>query len=286
MLLNLENVGYTYMPGTPFEASALKDINLEIQKGDYLAIIGQTGSGKSTLVQHLNGLLSPTKGRVFLDGQEVGAEKAGLAAMRRRVGLLFQFPEQQLFEETVIDDVAFGPKNLGLPPEEVTARVEKALLLVGLDPKELQGRSPFSLSGGQMRRVAMAGVLAMEPEVIILDEPAAGLDPRGREEILDRIDLLHKEEGLTVILVSHSMEEVASRARRLIVLEEGEIKLAGTPAEVFADADKLDQVGMALPQMSLLMHKLRKAGKDVPLDVFSVPAAKEAILRLLGGNGS
>lgn len=283
MHLTLENVSYTYMPGTPFEAAAVKNISLDIATGDYLAIIGQTGSGKSTLVQHLNGLLSPSTGRVLLDGREMGKEKSGLAALRRRVGLLFQFPEQQLFEETVLADVAFGPKNLGLPENEITHRVERALVLVGLDPKEMRDRSPFSLSGGQMRRVAMAGVLAMEPEVIILDEPAAGLDPRGREEILDRIDFLHKEEGLTVVLVSHSMEEVASRAKRLIVLEDGQIRLAGTPSEVFADADELAKLGMALPQMALLMYKLRKAGKDVPLDIFSVPAAKEAILQLLGG---
>lgn len=283
MLLSLENVSYTYMPGTPFEANALNNISLAINQGDYLAIIGQTGSGKSTLVQHLNGLLFPSTGRVLLEGQEVGKEKAKLATIRRRVGLLFQFPEHQLFEETVIADVAFGPKNLGLSTKEATERAEKALLLVGLDPKQLQDRSPFSLSGGQMRRVAMAGVLAMEPDIIILDEPAAGLDPRGREEILDRIDSLHREQGLTVILVSHSMEEVASRAKRLIVLADGAIALSGSPAEVFTDAAQLEKMGLALPQMSLLMHRLRQAGKDVPINVFSVAAAKEAILKLTGG---
>lgn len=286
MLLRLENVSYTYMPGTPFAANALKDISFSINQGDYLAIIGQTGSGKSTLVQHLNGLLFPTTGRVLLAGQEVGKEKKQLAAIRRHVGLLFQFPEQQLFAETVIADVEFGPKNMGLPAKEVKERVEKALLLVGLDPKQLQERSPFSLSGGQMRRVAMAGVLAMEPDIIILDEPAAGLDPRGREDILDKIDSLHREQGLTVVLVSHSMEEVASRAKRLIVLADGAIVLSGSPAEVFTDAAELEKLGLALPQMALLMHRLRQAGKDVPSAIFSVAAAKDAILKLTGGGNA
>jgi energy-coupling factor transport system ATP-binding protein len=283
MLLSLQNVTYTYMPGTPFEITALKDINLDIPQGEYLAIIGQTGSGKSTLIQHLNGLLVPTAGRVFLDGREVGKAKNELAAIRRRVGLLFQFPEHQLFEETVPADVAFGPRNLGLPEDEVNRRVDKALRLVGLNPEDVIQRSPFSLSGGQMRRVAMAGVLAMEPDVIILDEPAAGLDPRGKRDILDRIDMLHREHGLTVILVSHSMEDVASRAQRLLVLADGEIRLSGTPSEVFRDADVLETMGLGLPQTALLMHRLRQNGKDVPTNIFSVKDAKEAILRMMGG---
>ncbi|MCW3491114.1 energy-coupling factor transporter ATPase [Dethiobacter alkaliphilus] len=283
MLLKLENVNYTYMPGTPFETAALKNANLEVEQGEYLAVIGETGSGKSTLVQHLNGLLRPTTGRVLLEGRDV-TEKGELAALRRRVGLLFQFPEHQLFEETVYADVAFGPKNLGLTEAEVKERVEKALTLVGLDSREIARRSPFSLSGGQMRRVAMAGVLAMEPDVIILDEPAAGLDPRGKGEIFDQVDKLHTQHGLTVVLVSHSMEDVASRAGRLVVLAEGEIKTSGTPAEVFADALTLENMGLALPQMAILMHRLRQAGKDVPTDIFTVPAAKEAILAMLGGN--
>lgn len=283
MLLKLESVSYTYMPKTPFERTAIRNITMEIAKGEYLAIIGQTGSGKSTLVQHLNGLLAPTSGRVLLDGQVVGEKKVELAAIRRRVGLLFQFPEQQLFEETVLADVGFGPKNMGLPPQEVDKRVQKALCLVGLDPGDISQRSPFSLSGGQMRRVAMAGVLAMEPEIIILDEPAAGLDPRGRDEILNQIDLLHKEFGQTVILVSHNMDEVAGRAQRLIVLGDGEIKLEGTPAQVFQDAQILEELGLGMPQMALLMHRLRAAGKNVPTAVFTVNEAKLALLRLLGG---
>ncbi|NLN07003.1 MAG: energy-coupling factor transporter ATPase [Firmicutes bacterium] len=280
MQIKLENVSHTYMPGTPFETRALIDINLTIEQGEYLAIIGQTGSGKSTLVQHLNGLLKPTSGRILIDGKEV--DKTAYREIRRRVGLIFQFPEQQLFAETVFEDVAFGPKNLGLPEAEVRRRVENAMLLVGLDPQELGDRSPFTLSGGQMRRIAMAGVLAMEPEVLILDEPAAGLDPRGKKEILDQIDRLHREEGLTVVLVSHSMEDVASRAKHLLVLVDGRQKMYGTPAEVFRDGQELAEMGLGLPQMCLLMHKLRAAGKDVPTDIFTVEDARDAILKMLG----
>jgi energy-coupling factor transport system ATP-binding protein len=283
MLLSTENLTHIYMPGTPFEVTALKDINIGLERGEFLAIIGQTGSGKSTLVQHFNGLLKPSTGRVILDGSEVGRDKAALVSIRRRVGLLFQFPEQQLFEESVFADVAYGPRNLGLPPDEVQRRVDKALTLVGLDPGELEGRSPFSLSGGQMRRVAMAGVLAMEPEIIILDEPTAGLDPRGKKEILERIASLHREQGLTVILVSHSMEDVARLADRLVVMAGGEIKLCGTPAQVFNNPSELETMGLGLPQVTMLMHKLRCAGKDVPLDVFTVEGAKEVILAMLGG---
>lgn len=284
MLLKLRNISYTYMPGTPFEVAALKNITLDIEQGEYLAIIGQTGSGKSTLIQHLNGLLLPTTGEVYLDGKQVSKDKKGLAAIRRRIGLLFQFPEQQLFEENVASDVAFGPRNLGLSEQEIAVRVDRALRLVGLDPAEVRDRSPFSLSGGQMRRVAMAGVLAMEPDVVILDEPAAGLDPRSKEEILNQIDALHREHKLTVVLVSHSMEDVASRAERLVVLADGEIRLAGSPADVFQDAAVLEELGLALPQMTLLMYRLRQAGKEVPMNVFSISAAKEAILQMMCGD--
>ncbi|HZK24090.1 MAG TPA: energy-coupling factor transporter ATPase [Oscillospiraceae bacterium] len=280
MLLTVENLSYTYMPGAPFEVKALQNINLNIAQGEYLAIIGQTGSGKSTLVQHLNGLLKPTSGRILLEGKDIRNAKSGLKTLRRRVGLLFQFPEQQLFEETVFADVAFGPKNMGLDEAEIKQRVEKALILVGL-PLDVAERSPFGLSGGQMRRVAMAGVLAMQPDVLILDEPAAGLDPRGKAEIFDQIDRLHQEENLTVILVSHSMEDVAVRAKHLLVLADGQVKLHGTPAEVFTDAAELEQLGLALPQMALLMHRLRQAGKEVPTDIFTVSAARDAILQML-----
>lgn len=281
MLLNVENLNHTYMPGTPFEVAALRNINLQVDRGEFLAVIGQTGSGKSTLIQHFNGLLRPSSGRILLDGEEIGREKTKLAAVRRRVGLLFQFPEQQLFEETVFGDVAFGPRNLGLGEADVRERVEEALTLVGLDLSELVERSPFSLSGGQMRRVAMAGVLAMRPEVIILDEPAAGLDPLGKMEIMDRVELLHREQGLTVILVSHSMDDVARLANRLVVLADGEIKRIGTPSEVFSGARELEAIGLLLPQMTMLMHRLRQAGMDVPVDVFTVAQAREAILAML-----
>jgi energy-coupling factor transport system ATP-binding protein len=284
MLLNVENLNHTYMPGTPFEVAALKNINLQVDRGEFLAVIGQTGSGKSTLVQHFNGLLRPSSGRILLDGEEIGREKTKLTAVRRRVGLLFQFPEQQLFEETVFEDVAFGPRNLGLGESDVRERVEEALTLVGLDSSELVERSPFSLSGGQMRRVAMAGVLAMRPEVIILDEPAAGLDPLGKMEIMDRVEQLHREQGLTVILVSHSMDDVARLANRLVVLADGEIKLIGTPSEVFSGAQELEAMGLMLPQMTMLMHRLRQAGMDVPVDIFTVAQAREAILTMMENN--
>jgi energy-coupling factor transport system ATP-binding protein len=284
MQIILENVSHVYMPGTPFEVKALQNINLNIEQGEYLAIIGHTGSGKSTLVQHLNGLLLPTEGRVLVDGRDIAAEKEGLREIRRRVGLLFQFPEQQLFAETVFADVAFGPQNMGLPADEIERRVHRALLQVGLPPEEFCDRSPFSLSGGQMRRVAMAGVMAMQPEVLILDEPAAGLDPRGKREMFAQIDRLHREEGLTVILVSHSMEDVASRAKHLLVLAEGRQVMYGTPEEVFRDAARVEEMGLALPQMTLLMHRLRQAGKNVPLEIYSVPDARDAILAMLEGN--
>ena len=284
MQIILENVSHVYMPGTPFEVKALQNINLNIEQGEYLAIIGHTGSGKSTLVQHLNGLLLPTEGRVLVDGRDIAAEKEGLREIRRRVGLLFQFPEQQLFAETVFADVAFGPQNMGLPADEIERRVHRALLQVGLPPEEFCDRSPFSLSGGQMRRVAMAGVMAMQPEVLILDEPAAGLDPRRKREMFAQIDRLHREEGLTVILVSHSMEDVASRAKHLLVLAEGRHVMYGTPEEVFRDAARVEEMGLALPQMTLLMHRLRQAGKNVPLEIYSVPDARDAILAMLEGN--
>ncbi len=283
MLLRLENVSHVYMPGTPFEVTAISNINLEIQKGELLAIIGETGSGKSTLVQHLNGLLSPTDGKVILDGREVGKDKVELGKIRRRIGLLFQFPEQQLFEETVYADVAFGLKNLALPAEEIKNRVVKALHLVGLDMADLGERSPFSLSGGQMRRVAMAGVLAMNPEVLILDEPAAGLDPRGKADLLQKVASLHNQHGLTIVLVSHSMDDVSRLADRLIVMGYGEIRLAGTPDQIFACKNELEEMGLSLPQMALLMHKLKHQGKNVPTNIFSVEQAKEAILCMLRG---
>jgi energy-coupling factor transport system ATP-binding protein len=282
MLLTTENLTHVYMPGTPFEITALKNVNLEIRQGELLAVIGETGSGKSTLVQHFNGLLKPTSGRVLLSGEELGGDRNSLVRIRRRVGLLFQFPEQQLFEETVYADVAFGPRNLGLPEAEIKSRVKKALGVMGLDLGEFAARPPFSLSGGQMRRVAMAGVLAMEPELLILDEPTAGLDPRGKKEMLDMVHILHKEQKLTVVLVSHNMEDVARLASRLVVMSGGEVKMTGTPAEVFLRCEELEEMGLGIPQMALLARKLRQAGKDVPPDIFTVESAREAILALQG----
>ena len=281
MLLRVDDLTYTYMPGTPFEVTALKNVNLSVQSGEFIGVIGHTGSGKSTLIQHFNGLLRPTSGKVELDGKEISGDKETLHKARRRVGLLFQFPEQQLFEETVFADVAFGPRNMGLSEQEVQCRVERALTLVGLKERDIITRSPFSLSSGQMRRVAIAGVLAMQPDIIILDEPTSGLDPRGKKEILDRIVKLHNE-GLTVILVSHSMEDVARLADRLVVMSNGEIIMTGKPPEIFFNPAELEQLGLALPQMTLLMHKLRQAGKEVPTDVFTVEGAKQAILKMLG----
>ncbi len=280
MPIKIENLTHIYMKDTVFEHIALDDISLTIEDGEFIGLIGHTGSGKSTLIQHLNGLLKPTFGKIFLDDVDINSKEASLKTVRQKVGLVFQYPEHQLFEETVFADVAFGPRNMGLSEDEVRERVEKALIAVGL-PLELQSRSPFSLSGGQMRRVAMAGVLAMQPEVLILDEPAAGLDPRGRAEIFAQIDKLHRENGLTVVLVSHSMEDVASRAKRLLVLANGQVKLQGTPAEVFTDGAELEKLGLSLPQMALLMHRLRQAGRDVPTNIFSVAEACEAILRML-----
>jgi len=282
MLLRAENLAHVYMAGTPFEITALKNINLEIRAGELLAVIGETGSGKSTLVQHFNGLLQPTAGRVFLSGKELGKDRASLVGVRRRVGLLFQFPEQQLFGETVYDDVAFGPRNLGLPEPEIRSRVQRALSVMGLSLDEYASRPPFSLSGGQMRRVAMAGVLAMEPELLILDEPTAGLDPRGKKEMLEMIRALHREQGLTVVLITHSMEAVSRLASRLVVMSGGEIKMTGTPAEIFLCHQELEELGLGVPQMALLARKLRAAGKEVPLDTFTVESARQAILNLLG----
>lgn len=283
MWLGTEELYHTYMPGTPFEVAALKNINLEVKKGEFLAIIGQTGSGKSTLVQHFNGLLQPVSGKVYFDGREIGSSKEARVWARRRVGLLFQFPEHQLFEETVFADVSFGPRNLGFSQAEIGERVEEALELVGLDPGEIAQRSPFALSGGQMRRVAMAGVLAMRPDVLILDEPTAGLDPRGKQEILAMIARLHREQGITVILVSHSMEDVARYAGRLVVIADGEIKITGTPSEVFTRSEELEALGLGIPQLARLMQRLREAGKEVPLDVFTVSRARDVILSMLGG---
>lgn len=283
MLLEVAGLTHVYMQGTPFEVAALKGINLKIPRGSFTGIIGQTGSGKSTLVQHFNGLLAPTAGKIAFDGRDIWDGKKPLKDIRRRVGLLFQYPEEQLFEDTVFSDVAFGIKNLQLTQADMEARVAKALRQVNLNYAAVRDRSPFSLSGGEKRRAAMAGVLVMNPELIILDEPTAGLDPRGRREILRQIQELHKQEGLTVIIVSHSMEDVAWLAEHLVVLQAGEIIMQGAPAEVFAREEELRDAGLAVPEVNRVLKKLLEAGFAVDTRLFSVEEAEQEIWRVWGG---
>ncbi|NMB16875.1 MAG: energy-coupling factor transporter ATPase [Firmicutes bacterium] len=280
MSIRVEDLVHIYQAGTPLATEALKGVTLEIQEGEFFGLIGQTGSGKSTLIQHLNGLIKPSRGLVQVDGQNLWERGANLKEIRQKVGLVFQYPEHQLFEETVFADVAFGPRNMGLAEAEVKERVEEALAIVGLDG-EIVDRSPFELSGGQKRRVAIAGVLAMRPKYLILDEPTAGLDPMGRQEILGEISALQRQ-GVTVVLVSHNMEEVARLVSRLAVMHDGRIIVQGRPEEVFSKGDLLEEVGLALPQIAQLMHRLRERGLDIPVDIYTVGEAREAILRILG----
>ena len=283
MPVKMEKVTHIYMQGGPFEATAIFDVDLEIQDGEFLGLIGHTGSGKSTLIQHLNGLLKPTQGTVIVNETRIDKDSKNLKSVRQQVGLVFQYPEHQLFEETVEKDIAFGPKNLGLPQEEVSNRVREALQLVGLPFDEIKDRSPFELSGGQRRRVAIAGVLAMKPDILILDEPTAGLDPRGREEIFSEIQTLHREKKFTIVLVSHSMEDVARLVDRIIVMNKGQVALTGTPKEVFARADELKQMGLDVPQITSLMTRLRERGMDVPTDIYTLEQAKDVLRKVLEG---
>ena len=278
MSITLENVNYIYSPGTAYEKQALKDVSLEIPQGQFVGIIGHTGSGKSTLIQHLNGLVKATSGKILYEGQDIYAEGYNMRTLRSQVGLVFQYPEHQLFEVDVISDVCFGPKNQGLSAEECEARAKEALELVGF-PEKYYHQSPFELSGGQKRRVAIAGVLAMSPKVLILDEPTAGLDPKGRDEILDQVERLHKETGMTVILVSHSMEDVARYVERIIVMNRGEKMLDGTPAEVFRHYKELEQVGLAAPQVTYVMHDLKERGFPVSPDATTIEEAADEIMR-------
>ena len=283
MLLEMQAVTHIYMRGTPFEVTALKETHLAIPRGGLVGIIGQTGSGKSTLVQHFNGLLKPTRGRVLLNGRDIWEDKSRVKEARRKVGLLFQYPEDQLFEDTVYADVAFGIKSLKLAPEQEAERVRRALEQVNLDFQWVKDRSPFSLSGGEKRRVAMAGVLVMKPELLILDEPTAGLDPRGRREILAEVRALHGEGGLTVVIVSHSMEDIAWLAEELVVLQDGEIILRGTPREVFAGEERLKEAGLAVPEVNQVLKGLKESGYDIHTDIYTLEEAEEEIWRVLGG---
>lgn len=285
-MIKAENVNYIYQQGMPFERQALYDVNIEIEDGSLVALIGHTGSGKSTLIQHFNALVKPTSGKIIINGIDVTAPKADLRLVRKTVGLVFQYPEHQLFEETVYKDIAFGPKNMGFSDEEIDKRVREIAALVGLKEKHLT-RSPFDLSGGQKRRVAIAGVLAMNPKVLILDEPTAGLDPKGRDEILATIKKLHEEnKEMIIIFVSHSMEDVAKTAERVIVMNDGHVEMQGTVAEVFAQAEHLQKIGLNVPQVTLLTDKLRLAGYDLPEHIYTVKYAADAIKKLIGGGGN
>lgn len=283
MPVKMEKVTHTYMQGGPFEATAIFDVDLEIQDGEFLGLIGHTGSGKSTLIQHLNGLLKPTQGTVIVNETRIEKDSKNLRTVRQQVGLVFQYPEHQLFEETVEKDIAFGPKNLGLPQEEINNRVREAIGLVGLPFDEIKERSPFELSGGQRRRVAIAGVLAMKPKILILDEPTAGLDPKGRDEIFNEIQALHRAMKFTIVLVSHSMEDVARLVDRIIVMNKGQVALTGTPKEVFARAEELKQMGLDVPQITNLMAALRERGMDVPTDIYTIEQAKDVLRKVLEG---
>ena len=281
MAIRAEHLNYLYGAGTVYEQYALKDVSFQIEDGEFIGLIGHTGSGKSTLIQHLNGLLRAESGALYYNNENIYQEGYDMRGLRSKVGLVFQYPEHQLFEVDVFSDVCFGPKNQGLPKEEVEKRAREALTQVGLDERYWQ-QSPFELSGGQKRRVAIAGVLAMQPEVLILDEPTAGLDPKGRDEILDEISALHKEKHMTIILVSHSMEDVARYADRLLVMNRGEKLFDGPPNEVFSHYKELETIGLAAPQITYIVQDLRRHGVPIAEDITTVEEARDEILRLLG----
>jgi energy-coupling factor transport system ATP-binding protein len=284
MSIKIENLTHIYMAKTPFEKVALSNVNVNINDGEFVALIGHTGSGKSTLIQHMNGLLKPNQGKIFVDDVDITGSGVKLTDIRKKVGLVFQYAEYQLFEETIEKDIMFGPKNLGLNDEEALERTKRAMDMVGLDYETYKNKSPFDLSGGQKRRVAIAGVVAMEPRVLILDEPTAGLDPKGRDEILGELYKLHKSYNMTIILVSHSMEDVAKVADRILVMDEGKCVLDGTPKEIFKEVDTLENVGLAVPQVTYLMRELRKVGFELPDDIFTLEQAKKELLRILAKN--
>ncbi|MCR1918897.1 energy-coupling factor transporter ATPase [Frisingicoccus caecimuris] len=280
MGIRLEHVNYIYSPDNAFRKQALRDVNLEIQDGEFIGLIGHTGSGKSTLIQHLNGLLRATSGQIYYNEQNIYDDKYRMIDLRSQVGLVFQYPEHQLFEMTVLKDVCYGPKNLGLDDDAAVERAKEALAMVGMTEKDYS-KSPFELSGGQKRRVAIAGVLAMHPQVIVLDEPTAGLDPKGRNDILNQISALHRQTGITIILVSHSMEDVAKYVDRIIVMNRGEVFMDDTPKEIFRQSEALERVGLAAPQVTYVMRQLHKIFPELPEDVTTVEEAKEALLHCL-----
>lgn len=282
MSIQIQHLTHTYMPDSPFTSVALHDVSLTIEDGEFIGLLGHTGSGKTTLVQHLNGLIRPTDGKVIVDGLDLSDKRTSLLEVRKKVGLVFQYPEYQLFEETVAKDVAFGPKNMGLSQQEIDRRVHEAIERVGLNYEDIAQRSPFELSGGQMRRVAIAGVLAMEPGTLILDEPTAGLDPAGRRSILDMIRRLHAESGLTVVMVSHSMDDISTLATRLIVMSRGEVVLTGTPRQVFMHRELMQSIGLGVPQAAELAFRLRQQGYNLPEGLYTLDEMRSAILRLAG----
>ena len=284
-VIKTENLSHVYSEGTPFVKTAIENINLEIEEGEMVGVIGHTGSGKSTLIQHFNGLLQPTSGKIFIDGEDMWADKAKLRDIRFKVGLVFQYPEYQLFEETCYKDIAFGPKNMGLSDAEVDKRVREAAAFVNLSEEQLM-KSPFELSGGQKRRVAIAGVIAMKPKVLILDEPTAGLDPKGRDRILGQLKEYHQEEKNTVLIVSHSMEDVAKFAQKVLVMNRSKVFLYDTVENVFARAKEISDIGLAVPQITQIFAELAKRGYEVNSNVYTIEAAKAELLRLLeeGGN--
>ncbi len=281
MSIKIENLMHIYMAKTPFEKIALNDVNVTINDGEFIALIGHTGSGKSTLIQHMNGLLKPSSGKIIVDNVDITSPKVKLSDIRKKIGLVFQYAEYQLFEETIEKDIMFGPKNLGLSDEEAMKRVKKSMDMVGLDYNTYKNKSPFDLSGGQKRRVAIAGVIAMEPKVLILDEPTAGLDPKGRDEILSQISKLHKDYDMTIVLVSHSMEDVAKVADRILVMENGKCILDGIPKEIFKEIDTLEKVGLAVPKVTYLIRELNQKGFNLPDDIFTLEQAKKEILKAL-----
>lgn len=284
-MIKLKNVGYVYMQGGPFEKTALANVNIEIAKGEFVGLIGHTGSGKSTLIQLLNGLIKPTEGSVCVAGYDLTDKKTKMRDVRFDVGLVMQYPEHQLFEETVFKDIAFGPRNMGLSEEEVDSRVRYAANTVGIAP-ELLEKSPFDLSGGQKRRVAIAGVLAMEPKVLILDEPTAGLDPLGRDEILYKIKDMHERMELTVILVSHSMEDVARLADRILVMNGGRVEMFDVPGKIFEQGKRLSEIGLNVPQITQICDRLREAGMPLKEGIYTIEEAKYHISRILNGGGA